>query len=148
MSHWVCAVIYMQEKRIQFYDSLGADGKDYLRHLLRYLQDDHKDKKNVPLPDPKSWKLVSCDRETTPQQPNCELLLSAFGVADFPRAARNLTRLVLSLRFCCPTPDCDCGVYTCLFADFVSLDCLLKFDQDLIPQCRDRIALAILRGST
>jgi sentrin-specific protease 1 len=84
MSHWVCAVIYMQEKRIQFYDSLGADGKDYLRHLLRYLKDDHKDKKNVPLPDPKSWKLVSCDRETTPQQPNGELLLSAFGVADFP----------------------------------------------------------------
>jgi hypothetical protein len=60
----------MQEKRIQFYDSLGAEGMDYLRHLFRYLGDEHLDKKKTPLPDRDDWTLVPCDPDTTPQQMN------------------------------------------------------------------------------
>jgi sentrin-specific protease 1 len=40
----------------------------------------------------------------------------------------------------------DCGVFTCMFADFLSKDCPLVFDQEHISQCRERIALAILKG--
>mmetsp|Transcript_22688 Transcript_22688/g.53712 ORF Transcript_22688/g.53712 Transcript_22688/m.53712 type:complete len:673 (-) Transcript_22688:1562-3580(-) len=40
----------------------------------------------------------------------------------------------------------DCGVFTCMFADFVSKDCPLIFNQDHINQCRHRIALSILNG--
>jgi sentrin-specific protease 1 len=40
----------------------------------------------------------------------------------------------------------DCGVFTCMFADFVSKDCPLVFNQDHINQCRHRIALSILNG--
>lgn len=40
----------------------------------------------------------------------------------------------------------DCGVFTCMFADFISKDCPLLFEQEHISQCRERIALAILRG--
>jgi Ulp1 protease family, C-terminal catalytic domain len=69
-SHWVCAVAYMQLKRIQFFDSLGADGMEYMEHLFRYLQDEHLDKKKGPLPDADEWKLIPCDPSETPQQLN------------------------------------------------------------------------------
>jgi sentrin-specific protease 1 len=40
----------------------------------------------------------------------------------------------------------DCGVFTCMFADFLSKKCPLLFGQEHINQCRDRIALSILQG--
>jgi hypothetical protein len=40
----------------------------------------------------------------------------------------------------------DCGVFTCMFIDFLSKDCPLVFSQDHISQCRERIALSILNG--
>ncbi|KAL7564634.1 hypothetical protein ACA910_009323 [Epithemia clementina (nom. ined.)] len=111
--HWVCAVAFIQERRIQFYDSLGSSGMDYLRYILRYLQDEHLDKKKRPLPDVDDWKLVPCDVENTPRQLN----------------------------------GYDCGVFTCMFIDFVSKDCPLVFDQSHVTQCRERIALSILNGT-
>ena len=67
--HWVCAVAYMQEKRIQFYDSMGASGKSYLNHIFNYIKEEHKDKKKIPLPDVDEWELVPCTRDT-PRQGN------------------------------------------------------------------------------
>jgi len=61
----------MQEKRIQFYDSMGAPGSHYLKHILNYLQDEHKDKKKAPLPDLQDWSLVECTVDT-PRQGNGE----------------------------------------------------------------------------
>lgn len=72
--HWVCVVAFMQEKRIQFYDSMGDAGDDYLRHMFRFLQDEHMDKKKQPLPDADSWQLVTCTNDT-PRQRNSKLLL-------------------------------------------------------------------------
>lgn len=59
----------MEEKRIQFYDSMGDPGEDYLQHFFRYLKDEHMDKKKIPLPEADSWKLVPCTNDT-PQQRN------------------------------------------------------------------------------
>lgn len=109
--HWVCAVAYMQEKRIQFYDSLGSDGMQYLEAIFKYIQDEHHDKKGSPLPDIDGWRLIPCSRDT-PRQLN----------------------------------SYDCGVFTCMFADFLSKDCPLVFDQNHITLCRERIALSILNG--
>jgi sentrin-specific protease 1 len=67
--HWFCAVAFMQEKRIQFYDSMGSSGKEYLEAIFRYIQDEHQDKKKAPLPDKDQWTLVPCTRET-PRQRN------------------------------------------------------------------------------
>lgn len=61
----------MQEKRIQFYDSMGGDGMYYLKGLLRYVQDEHQAKRGSPLPDVDSWKLVPCTSDT-PRQLNCK----------------------------------------------------------------------------
>ena len=71
--HWVCAVAFIQEKRIQFYDSMGADGRAYLEHIFRYLQDEHMDKKKCPLPDIDEWLLVECTHDT-PRQGNGKMI--------------------------------------------------------------------------
>ena len=38
----------------------------------------------------------------------------------------------------------DCGVFTCMFGDYISKDCRLLFNLDNIDQCRERIALSIM----
>jgi len=40
----------------------------------------------------------------------------------------------------------DCGVFTCMFADFVTKDCEPVFQQEHITQCRQRIALSIMKN--
>lgn len=115
-SHWTLAVAFMEEQRIQFYDSMGGNGMHYLRDLLRYLQDEHHAKKKgsgtPPLPTADTWTLVPCTRDT-PRQLN----------------------------------GYDCGVFACMFADFIAKDCpLVALDQGHISQCRERIALAVLQG--
>jgi len=111
--HWVCAVAFMQEKRIQFYDSFGSDGMDYIECIFQYIQDEHQSKKSSPLPGQGDWSLVPCD-DKTPHQ------LNGF----------------------------DCGVFTCMFIDFLSRDCPLDvLGQDIVTECRERIALSILKGN-
>jgi Ulp1 family protease len=67
--HWVCVVAYMQEKRIQFYDSLGGAGKHYLQAIFQYIKDEHQDKRGAPLFDADQWSLVTCT-DDTPRQLN------------------------------------------------------------------------------
>lgn len=69
--HWLCAVAFMDEKRIQIYDSLGSTGMYFLENIFRYIQDEHLEKKKTTLPDVDQWKLVPC-AEDTPSQHNGE----------------------------------------------------------------------------
>jgi len=110
--HWTCAAIFMEDKRIQFFDSMHGTGIRYLKGLFQYLKDEHQAKKGCPLPDQDQWQLVCCTNDT-PVQNNGN----------------------------------DCGVFTCMFADFLSTDCPLSFSQKHIHQCRERIALSIMNGS-
>ena len=64
--HWACAAVFMQTKRIQFYDSMGGDGMCWLQGIFQYLQDEHLDKKKMELPNKDKWKLIPC-------QDNCPL---------------------------------------------------------------------------
>jgi sentrin-specific protease 1 len=111
--HWVCAVVFMQERRIQFYDSMGNGGEHYLDHIFHYLKDEYDDKNNnETMPDADKWDLVPSCTENTPQQVN----------------------------------GFDCGVFTCMNADFLSNDCRLAFRQTDINMCRNRIGIAIIKG--
>lgn len=83
----------------------------YLEFIMRYIKDEHEDKKKEPLPEAEEWRLIPCE-PGTPRQRN----------------------------------GYDCGVFTCMFADFLSKDCPLVFGQDHVNQCRERIALSILQG--
>jgi sentrin-specific protease 1 len=111
-NHWVLAVAFKQAKRIQFYDSLGGDGMEYLKIAMRFIKHEHKVKKKSPLPDEAVWQLVPCE-DGTPRQLNFH----------------------------------DCGVFTCMFAGFVSLDLPFVFGQDHMTRCRERIALSIFKGT-
>jgi len=108
--HWTSAVIFVEEKRIQYYDSMGGTDWKKLEGLLQYLKDEYRAKKGEEL-DADEWELVACTRDT-PRQRN----------------------------------GFDCGVFTCMFCDFISKDCPLVFNQDHIDQCRDRIALSIMKN--
>jgi Ulp1 family protease len=65
-NHWSCIVVYMEEKWIQYYDSLNGFGKDdkYLKGILWYFYDLDKKKEHIK---PDKWKLVYCAK-TVPQQ--------------------------------------------------------------------------------
>lgn len=67
--HWTSAVVFMKQKRIQFYDSMGGDGMLYLKDIFQYLKDEHREKKGSDLPDADQWTLVPCTRDT-PRQLN------------------------------------------------------------------------------
>ena len=111
-THWTLAVVHVQERYIAYYDSMAGTGMKYLKALLQWVQDEHKDKKGSEL-DTSDWRLEPCDAESTPQQMN--------GV--------------------------DCGVFTTMFADFLS-DALplMSFQQMHIPMFRRKIAHFILNG--
>ncbi|RHY31735.1 hypothetical protein DYB32_003205 [Aphanomyces invadans] len=84
--HWCLAVIFMKEKRIQYYDSMAGVGIQCLDVLFKYLHDESQHKKNTVF-DSTGWELVATTNDT-PQQGN----------------------------------SFDCGVFTCMFADFLSRD--------------------------
>ena len=69
--HWCCAVVFVQEKRIQLYDSMGwcGNGMIYLQHLLQYLKDEHEHKLGQPMQDVSDWRLVD-NQNDTPRQMN------------------------------------------------------------------------------
>jgi sentrin-specific protease 1 len=101
----------MEERRIQFFDSMHGSGAQYINGLMKYVKDEWKAKKGGELPDADEWKLVTCENNVPTQ-----------------------------------TNGVDCGVFTCMFADFLSMNRPLSFGQAHISQCRDRIALSIMKG--
>ena len=107
--HWIAIVVYVQERRIQFHDSLAGGGIEYMLQVLSYLESEHLQIRKAPLPGP--WLLVHAT--DSPQQKN--------GI--------------------------DCGVFTCLAIDSLSLDAPLVYSQDNIGDCRNRIAHVVLQNS-
>lgn len=68
-SHWGYAIVYMQEKRIQFYDSMRSDGVDYLKALFQYLKDEWARFNTEAFPNENEWRLIP-NQEETPIQHN------------------------------------------------------------------------------
>jgi sentrin-specific protease 1 len=68
--HWTLAVIFMEEKKIQYFDSMGGTEMNKLEGLLEYLKDEWKVKKGGEM-DVSEWRLVECTSDT-PQQRNGE----------------------------------------------------------------------------
>lgn len=67
--HWMCAMIDMTKRKIYMYDSMGSSGMHYLKSLFQYIQDEHKAKKGIELPDIDQWELVG-HQPGTPCQRN------------------------------------------------------------------------------
>ena len=69
-THWTCAVIFMEEKRIQYYDSLGGTDMSKLKGLLQYVKDEYRAKNGEEM-DATEWELVGCTQDV-PRQRNGE----------------------------------------------------------------------------
>lgn len=113
-NHWACAVIFMQEKRIRFHDSMRGDGYHYSEGLLKYLEDEwiSKNPGMGILPDSQKWEIVGYV-DGVPQQPN----------------------------------GFDCGLFTCMFANFLSINRPLSFTQIGLVEGRNHIALSIMNDT-
>ena len=82
-NHWCLAVIYMQEKKIQYYDSMAGSGMAVLRALLRWLGDESRERLGEEL-DEEAWTLVPTQMDETPQQHNgCDCGAFTCTAADF-----------------------------------------------------------------
>ena len=71
LSHWILALIDFQEKKIQLYDSYRKKMRprpNLLEGLLRYLKDEHQNKKGRPMDDEDSWNLIDVQINETPHQ--------------------------------------------------------------------------------
>lgn len=111
--HWILVVLYMNQKRIEIYDSMIVHLEDTIRcrigkRLLRYLDDEHKHLHDRSMPDQHLWRLHPSGPDV-PQQKN----------------------------------NWDCGVFMCVFADFLSLGLPLIFEQRHVSKIRGHIILAI-----
>ncbi len=121
--HFTCAVIYMEEMKIEYYNSLRFDNvtrhgckhkikmqEDTVQVLRDYLQKEHVKEKHIDLP--YEWKLYTmCN---VPQQDT--------------------------------TNTTDCGVFVCMYCNLILNNCKLDFKQDDITNSdwRDRMILSIL----
>ncbi|KAL3812069.1 hypothetical protein ACHAXA_002873 [Cyclostephanos tholiformis] len=60
--HWTLAVIFMEAKKIQYYDSLGSTDLVKMQELLEYVKDEYKAKHDGEDMYATEWELVSCKR--------------------------------------------------------------------------------------
>ena len=120
VNHYTCAVIYMKERRVKYYDSLVSDQtrtrgsigeslqKSILQVVLKYLEGIHLECKGSTLPE--DWTLEpSC---TAPQQDNTT----------------------------------DCGAFICMFIAFIHDGCDLNFKMNKInvKDWQKRMILSIM----
>jgi Ulp1 family protease len=93
-SHYFTVCVFMKRRVIQVFDSLANTERNvYLGHIFQYLKDEYQNKHKRPLPKLSKWKLISSHGDNPYQ-----------GVDSQGRDTN------------------DCGVYTCLFMDYLLLN--------------------------
>ena len=68
-NHWALGVVDLKNERIEYWDSLGADHKRFKQWILKYLEDEWKDKKAAK-PFPYSFGKQSDSHAEIPNQHN------------------------------------------------------------------------------
>jgi sentrin-specific protease 1 len=61
--HWTLAVIFMEAKKIQYYDLCGGTDRAKMEGLLKYVKKEYREKHGKEM-DATEWELVSCKRDT------------------------------------------------------------------------------------
>ena len=114
-THWTSAAIFIKQKVIRYYDSMAGNGISELRTLRKYLVDEWNDKKE-------RHKL---DESTKPVPEDWKLEVTGRSVPQQHNG-------------------CDCGVFTCAFAQCVSLGLPFDFSQSNMAHFRRHIGLSII----
>ena len=110
--HWTLAVIFIDQSKVLYYDSLigdstPRDGGMYIRNFIRWVADEGK-QCDIVIDEDKWFQNSRCLTESElPQQKN----------------------------------DSDCGVFVCMYADFLSDNLPLDFDQSHIGIFRQKISI-------
>lgn len=129
--HWCMAIINMREKWIRYYDSMGQPNARVLEALRRYLEEESLDKRKIPF-DTSDW-IVESVRDC-PQQRNGRWVQS-FGFSKYI-----LIDFFLFINFS------DCGVFSCMFAEFACRESDISFDQSRMPYFRNKMIVEIIQG--
>ncbi|XP_045614294.2 LOW QUALITY PROTEIN: sentrin-specific protease 1 [Procambarus clarkii] len=108
--HWCLATIDFRVKAIRYYDSMLGDNNKCLEALLKYLEDEHLDKKKTSY-DTSDWTLENV--KDIPQQMN----------------------------------GSDCGMFACMFAEYLSRDGVITFDQQHMPYFRRKMVYEIIKAT-
>ena len=108
--HWCMATIDMRTKCVRYYDSMLGDNDKCLEALLKYLEDEHQDKKSSPF-EKTGWM--------------------AENVKDIPQQMNGS----------------DCGMFACMFAEYLSRDADITFDQQHMPYFRRKMVWEIVSAS-
>jgi sentrin-specific protease 1 len=116
-SHWVLAVALIQQKRIVFRDALGHSGRKYTDAVKQYLADEMREKRDVS------------HAETQAQ-------LEAWDVQPLPPDGSPQQQNKF-----------DCGMFVCMYADYLIQDLPEQFNQEHMPMLRHKIAHCVLEGS-
>ena len=101
--HWALVVIFMKDRKIVFYDSMGHCGSIYLKSVLNYLEHVSCNQEGSHFCR-EDWELISA-RDSVPQQQN----------------------------------GYDCGVYTAMYAHYISKGLPLEFGPKDATSFRERI---------
>ena len=103
--HWTVAVIDLQKKRFEYFDSLGGEDHECLDSLAQYLRDEFQNKRAEDRPDILDWARVF--PKNIPQQRNgidCGVFLSMFAShlaveAELAEMDMNVYRFVMLDQF-------------------------------------------------
>ena len=138
--HWSLCMAHVQERRIQYYDSMGGTGENFCNGLKRFLAHEAEKWTGKVITSPVFIKLVGC-------------FWFSFGsvVCDVPQVDAGLLDVAswTVVGTATGTPrqlSClDCGVFSCYFANFLSVGAPLSFPQADIPLFRRRMTVDTLR---
>lgn len=108
--HWCMATIDFRTKCVRYFDSMLGDNNKCLEALLKYLEDEHQDKKSSPF-DKTGW--IAENVKDIPQQMN----------------------------------GSDCGMFACMFAEYLSRDADITFDQKHMPYFRRKMVYEIVTAN-
>lgn len=108
--HWCLATVDFRTKCVRYFDSMLSDNNKCLEALLKYLEDEHQDKKSSPF-DKTGW--IAENVKDIPQQMN----------------------------------GSDCGMFACMFAEYLSRDADITFDQQHMPYFRRKMVYEIVNAT-
>ena len=68
--HWTLVVVHLEDKKIEYYDSMGGDGSKYVNAVHQYLSDEFNDKKKGAMPGKRN-KITQMDGPRQQNNDDC-----------------------------------------------------------------------------
>ncbi|GMH93332.1 hypothetical protein TrVE_jg14317 [Triparma verrucosa] len=98
--HWCLLEVSIPEKRIQYYDSLGGSGEQYLKGMLMYLNDEWQKLSKPGDFVPEDWSLISTTKETPRQKNGYDCGVFTCTCADYISLGLELTYTQKDITVC------------------------------------------------